>query len=328
VAHPGVWAECQRLAEMVISNCVRSLHEGEAVVGTGYLPRAAGLGSACVASGIDLREVVRASAELSEAVSDALVAAGAHRPDEAHLQKVALAALSRSISAFLQAVWSWYDVGVVDQVSRAQRGSRQWLAREIHDWLGNCVSLAIRHLDLYEIYRERERPVAEGKLVELRGTLDDLLAGTRQLVSNLRLHHTETGLGASLRAYVQAVESADVVVDVVVRGDEALLPDDYRDEMLAVTREAVRNALTHARPRTVVARVDIAPTHVRAVVEDDGVGFDAEADLSAQRGAGLISMRERTLLLGGELVITSGPTEGTQVQVWIPLPEHGHVDPT
>jgi signal transduction histidine kinase len=95
-----------------------------------------------------------------------------------------------------------------------------------------------------------------------------------------------------------------------------------------VTREAVRNALTHARPRTVVARVDIAPTDVRAVVEDDGVGFDAEADLSAQRGAGLISMRERTLLLGGELVITSGPTDGTQVQVWIPLPEHGHVDPT
>jgi two-component sensor histidine kinase len=323
--HPNVWAECQRLAESVVSNCRRSLSEGEVVLGTGYLPRATSLGSACLASGVDLREAVRAGTELYEAVSDALARAGVPYPALVDPQKVALAALSQSISGFIQAVWSWYDLAPVGQLAKVQLGNRQWLAREIHDWIGNCVSLAIRHLDLYEIYRERGQSAAEGRLVELRRTLDELLAGTRQLVSNLRSPWAEGGLGAALRSYVQAV-STHVVVDIVVRGDEALVPDHYRDELLAVTREAVRNALAHARPTTVVASLDITPKQVRIVVEDDGAGFDAETDPAARRGAGLASMRERTRLLGGELVITSRPADGTHVQIWIPLREHGHVD--
>jgi signal transduction histidine kinase len=61
------------------------------------------------------------------------------------------------------------------------------------------------------------------------------------------------------------------------------------------------------------------------VVEDDGTGFDPDAD-RARRGAGLASMRERIRLLGGELAITSQPADGTHVQFWIPLLERRHVD--
>jgi signal transduction histidine kinase len=326
VTDPSVWAECQGLAELVVTNCARSLHQGEVVLGAEYLPRATGLGSACVASGIDLREVVRAVTELYEAVSDALAGSGAHQPAQADLGRVALAALSRSISAFIQAVWSWYDLAPLGQITRAQLGNRQWLAREIHDWIGNGVSLAIRHLDLYEIYREQELSAAESRIVELRRTLDELLAGTRQLVSSLRLHRAEGGLGAALRSYVRAVESTDAAVDIVVRGDEALVPDHYRDELLAVTREAVRNALAHARATTIVTSLDITATDIRIAVEDDGVGFDAAAQAAAPQGAGLASMRERTRLLGGELAITRPATDGTHVQIWIPLREHRHVD--
>jgi signal transduction histidine kinase len=326
VADPGIWAECQLLADLVVSNCALSLHQGEVVLGTGYLPRAAGLGSACVASGIDLREAVRAATELYEAVSDALAGAGVRRPDQAALRRVALATLGRSITGFVQAVWSWYEMSPVGQITTAQLGSRQWLAREIHDWVGNSASLAIRHLDLYEIYREQEPAAAEGRLVELRRTLDELLAGTRQLVSSLRQPRAEVGLGAALRSYVRAVGSTGAAVDVVVHGDETLVPEDYRDELLAVTREALRNALAHARASTIVATVDITPASVWVAVEDDGVGFDPDAVPAALRGAGLASMGERTRLLGGELAITRPAAGGTHVRISIPLRGHRHVD--
>lgn len=325
VADPPVWAECQQLAELVISNCSRSLRQGEVVLSPGYLPRATGLGSTCVASGIDLREAVVAVCTLYEAVSDALTGVGARHPDRAGLQQVGHAALSRSISASIQAVWSWYGLSPLGQSTTAQMDNRRWLAREIHDWIGNSVSLAIRHLDLHEIYRERDAAAAEARIVELRRTLDELLEGTRQLVSTLRLPRAGAGLGAALRSYVRAVESTDVVVDVIVRGNEALVPDDYRDELLAVAREALRNALAHARAKVVVASLDITAAGVRMVVEDDGAGFDPGAD-PARRGAGLASMRERIRLLGGELAITSQPTDGTHVQFWIPLLECRHVD--
>jgi signal transduction histidine kinase len=62
------------------------------------------------------------------------------------------------------------------------------------------------------------------------------------------------------------------------------------------------------------------------VVHDDGVGFDKDAvQQRAARGAslGLLSMNERTLLLGGELEVNSAPGRGTEIRAWFPLAPPG-----
>jgi signal transduction histidine kinase len=352
VADAGVWAECQRYAELVVSACARSLRTGEVGVGTSYLPRATGLGVASAAAGVELRDTVRAVVELHQPVAGALadaVAGGAGRaggagsaggagpdplaggpvrpgdPAVTAAHRAALDTLSGTISAFVRAVWSWHDLAPRGPATLAQLGNRQWLAREVHDWIGNYVSLAVRQLDLYGVHRDRDPAAAAARIAELRRTLDELLTGTRQLVSDLRPRRTGSGIGEALREYVRAVDCADTAVDIAVRGDEALVPAEHRDELLAVVREAVRNALAHARAGAVHAEVDITAAEVRMRVADDGVGFDPDAAPSAVSGGGLAFMQERVRLLGGDLLVTSQPSSGTQIQVWIPLRER-HVD--
>jgi signal transduction histidine kinase len=326
VSDRAVWAECRRYAEVIVSGCAQSIRQGEVCVDGGYLPRATGLGLAAAAADIDLRETVRAVGEVHQPVAAALAGSFAPWPDGLALHRVALAALSQSVSSFTQALWSWHDLAPCGPGTLAQLGNRQWLAREIHDWIGNYVSLAARQLDLYGIYRDRDAAAADARIAALRRTLDELLGGTRQLVSNLRSRRAGGGIGAALREYVRAVDCPDTAVDIVLRGDEALVPPDYTDELLAVVREAVRNALAHARAGTVRAEIDITAAEVWMRVADDGVGFDPAADPPALRGGGgLASMQERVRLLSGELLITSDPTRGTHVQIRIPLGER-HVD--
>ncbi len=108
-----------------------------------------------------------------------------------------------------------------------------------------------------------------------------------------------------------------VAVRLQVNGDETWAPPAIRDESFLVIREAIRNALAHGDPGIVLIRVDIAPHEVRAWVEDDGSGFDITAQ-DSERG-GLLSMRERSELMGGSISIMSKPGWGSQVELVVPL---------
>jgi signal transduction histidine kinase len=319
VADPETWAECRRQAELVISDCIGSLRAGYVVHSTTYAPLASVLGVMCADRGVHLMEPVRALSELFEAVSDALTDILDGDPDQARQQQLVLRALNRATSSLIEVVLGRYDSTLADLIDQARLGDRRRLARDIHDWLGNSISLAIRHLDLYEIYRDRGQSTANWQVDEMRHALDDVLSGARRLVSELRQQCPVADLGDALRAYLRSVAPSDTAVDVVVRGDEALVPGRYRDELFVVVRECLRNAFAHARAARVDARVVITQTEIFAAVEDDGVGLDSDAP--RQGGAGLVCMRERVELLGGELCVATRRGVGTRVQIWVPLPE-------
>ena len=81
--------------------------------------------------------------------------------------------------------------------------------------------------------------------------------------------------------------------------------------------------MRRARAQTVHVQLDYGQAHLRLVVEDDGVGFEEGAPAGehgdeARRAFGLIGMRERAMLLGGQLTITSQLGEGTRVEVIVP----------
>jgi two-component system sensor histidine kinase UhpB len=88
-------------------------------------------------------------------------------------------------------------------------------------------------------------------------------------------------------------------------------------------QEALTNTIKHAQ----ASRVDIAITEkegmIRAVIADDGHGFQPSA---ADAGFGLVGMRERAALAGGEVQISSGP-EGTSVRLLLPAEHRGDAPP-
>jgi signal transduction histidine kinase len=207
-----------------------------------------------------------------------------------------------------------------DLVRAAQEAERRRSAREIHDRIGNRISLAMRHLELYEIYRERDPNAAAAKIAGIRSVLEDLLESTRRLMSDLRLETPVSRPALALRRFVAAVDPA-VAVDVTVHGEEELIPPEHRDELFVVLREALRNVFAHARARSATVVITVATDQVTALVEDDGAGFDPNCGRArSRRRSGLDSMRERIELLGGSWTITSRPARGTRVEIAIPFP--------
>ena len=88
--------------------------------------------------------------------------------------------------------------------------------------------------------------------------------------------------------------------------------------LVRVIQEALDNAAKHSRAKLVRVELRGTPKEVTLHIEDDGVGFDVE-DATLAPGLGLISMRERIALAGGDFAISSKQGRGTRISVRVPL---------
>jgi signal transduction histidine kinase len=95
------------------------------------------------------------------------------------------------------------------------------------------------------------------------------------------------------------------------------LPKEIALCLFRVLQEALQNAIKHSGERRFKVELSGTSAQVRLTVEDLGVGFDPQ-DAFNHSGIGLISMRERLQLVGGELSIKSEPGSGTTISAWVP----------
>ena len=239
----------------------------------------------------------------------------ADRPDRGQLVAAATALYRRQLER----------MGAELAACRSARAvERRQLARDVHDWVGNGVHLALRQLDLHAIEAARGQPRAARRLADARETLEELSVGARRLIGELRGRPAGHGLGAELRDYVARANMMGVQVTVRVTGDERILPPGLRDELFVVVREALRNALTHAGAEHVSATVEVVGSQVRASVEDDGVGLPADLRRPGRGGGvGLAAMRERVAACGGWMEIRNRSPRGTAVRLVVNVPVDG-----
>jgi signal transduction histidine kinase len=219
---------------------------------------------------------------------------------------IATTALNESISRRMQAVANAWDANVLDRIHRAQTDERRRIARDLHDRVGEALSVGVRRLDLLEMNGPAEPPdrdrIARKALVEAMRRI-------RVVTSDLREPPVQS-LEKALISYLESVH-ADAEVQLRVSGDEAWVPPAVLDEAFLIVREAVRNALKHGNPRLVLIGVELSPRELTAWVIDDGGGFDpAEVAGRTAGGTGLPSMRERAALIGGRLTVSSMPYHG------------------
>lgn len=188
---------------------------------------------------------------------------------------------------------------------------RRRLARDLHDWLGESLGAAFRQLELHEITSGCTAEPVKESLIEAMRRLRITLFDLRQ--------DPVAGLESAIVGYVDSVGSGPDV-RLTVHGDEAWVPNDVMGEAFVIIREALRNVLRHGHSATVTITVAIDPRDLYARVEDDGCGFRPDHLDGPPGGNGLASMRERAILLGGWLTVSSAPGRGTLVQMRLPLP--------
>lgn len=197
---------------------------------------------------------------------------------------------------------------------------RRRVARELHDELGQGLT-AIK-MDLLEA-----RALLGPEDVELmkrcdiiRGLVDDTVAATRRIASDLRpLMLDDLGLGAAVDWLLQGfAKRTGVAVSVRVEDAVAEIGEPAASAVFRIIQESVTNIARHAGAAHVDVRVVQDDGFVSLRVQDDGRGIDA-ADQEKRGSFGLRGIRERARLLGGSASIERGPEGGTIVTARIPL---------
>lgn len=226
---------------------------------------------------------------------------------EAVMSRVALASLS-------------YVSFLLDKLHASRQEERQRIARELHDRVLHTMGLALQSVELYRHYATTDPERANSKLNLLTSSLQEAIATVQHITAELRRLTGNGGIEHALRTYLETNVPPSVCWSLDVTGDASQLAPNISEELYLITREAVRNAIRHASPRHLTVSLTIEATSAVAVVTDDGTGFIVP---DKKNTGGLASMRERVLLLRGQLDLTSEPGNGTRVEVRVPLAGSG-----
>jgi signal transduction histidine kinase len=231
----------------------------------------------------------------------------------------AVLALHQGLTAWVERATVCHNTRLLGQLHQADRDERRRIARELHDRLGEGLSVAMRQLDLHEITASGEAGAPGPQMTLVREALVESMRRLRAVTSDLHQDRV-TSLEKALARYLSSV-AAEANVSLEVSGDEGYAAQAILDEVFLIIREAVRNALEHAAPRHVLIIVDVTPHELRAQVLDNGRGFvvPGQADVATSGTVGLASMWERAALLGGKLTVASAPGRGTCVDLFVPL---------
>lgn len=209
------------------------------------------------------------------------------------------------------------------QLLAAQETERRRIARELHDQVGQALTLL--QLGLQNT-RELEDAVAIRRELDQHTTaVEQILDEVRQLSLDLRPPMLDDlGLVPALRWYTDRVRrSSPMEVRFETGALSEPLPAETETACFRTAQEALSNVLRHSGARSVLIRLDCEEGHLVLTVRDDGCGFDpAEARRRASLGCsmGLLSMEERVAPAGGQLVLKSAPGNGTSVRAMFPLP--------
>jgi signal transduction histidine kinase len=204
---------------------------------------------------------------------------------------------------------------------RARAHERRMVARELHDRVAHTMGMVHQSLQLYEAYREHDPEAAEQKLELAKRMAAEAMKDTRDLCQTLRaLGGAGEGLEVeeALSEFLSESVQQGMAHGLSVEGDEGAVPDEVREQLYLVLREAVRNAVSHSGARKVSVVVRTEREGIVGIVEDDGRGFERKPRKRTEAG-GLAYMAERASLMGGSCSIESAPGEGTRVQTSFPL---------
>jgi two-component system sensor histidine kinase UhpB len=196
---------------------------------------------------------------------------------------------------------------------QAQEEERARVARDLHDEVNQSLTGLLLRL---EAVRSAAPPGLEAELAETKGLANQAMRELLDLARRLRpTALDDLGLAAAIAGLVERLGEGEVEATFEIEGDFADLADDAQLVVYRVAQEALLNAARHSGAGHVAVTLHRGPDGVELAVADDGRGFAFD---QSERGLGIGGMRERALLVGGELTIESRPDAGTTVRLTIP----------
>jgi signal transduction histidine kinase/CheY-like chemotaxis protein len=212
---------------------------------------------------------------------------------------------------------------LVAELTFAEQRERQRIAKLLHDHLQQLLVGAKINMEVLSGQTAPDRQDLPATILDL---IEQAIQGTRSLTAELAPPVLQQGISASLEWLGRWFEkSHGFRVDLKTCPDIHPQDEDTTLLLYQSVRELLLNAVKHAGVRS--ARVDMSSDdwdRFRVTVSDEGSGFDSKAVGEREgTGFGLLSIRERLELLGGELSIRSSPGHGASFSLVLPMETRG-----
>jgi signal transduction histidine kinase len=202
----------------------------------------------------------------------------------------------------------------------AHEEERTWIARELHDDVNQRIALLAVQLGRWAQDPQNSRIEITDHIHHVRRDLSELGSDIQAL--SHRLHSSKLeylGIATAANGFCKELsERQKVQITFRHEGIPHSLPKEISLCLFRVLQEALQNAVKHSGDRHFSVELLGTSDEIELTVNDEGVGFDQQHAFN-HHGLGLISMRERLKLVGGEFSIKSEPSHGTTISARVPL---------
>lgn len=195
------------------------------------------------------------------------------------------------------------------QLLIAHEDERKRISQDLHDSVGQSLILIKNKVSLNQ--DETTTEMVSKALEEVRSISKALHPATLD----------KLGLTASIQKQIQEVdENSDIFFSEEIESIDNIFSKERELQIYRVFQEAMNNLVKHSNTKSALLKIENKPTYIRLSIVDYGVGFDLTQDVSSLQGLGMKTLRERTQLLGGKILIDSTKDKGTSVILQVTKP--------
>ncbi len=197
-----------------------------------------------------------------------------------------------------------------------QEQTLKTISEEIHDNVGQVLSLAKLNLNTFEVNSEK-------KLQDTKNLVSKAINDLRDLSRSLHGDKiAEIDLEDAIANELKILQNTgQFETSLITKGQHYNLDIQSKIVLYRIVQEALHNSVKHAKAKNIEVQLSYEPTAFTLLIADDGNGFDPATLQSSKTGIGLKSMRNRTALIGGVFSIRSSENKGTSISIDIPNPK-------
>ncbi|MBL7738423.1 MAG: PAS domain S-box protein [Chitinophagaceae bacterium] len=208
---------------------------------------------------------------------------------------------------------------LTDHLQQVREEERTRIAREIHDELGQ--QLTVLKMDIAWINKKTDPADSQMKerTTELLSMVDTTVKTVRRIAAELRPSLLDDlGLIPAMEWYIEEFgKRSGIKTAFNLQGTETGLADEARIGLYRILQESLTNVARHANATGVNIEFVQTDKKVILTIADNGIGFDIEK--ISKKTLGLLGMKERALMLGGEYSINGSTGKGTTITVTVPV---------
>jgi two-component system, NarL family, sensor histidine kinase DegS len=212
---------------------------------------------------------------------------------------------------------------LVMRIIDAQEAERQRMSKAMHDGPAQSLTNFVLQAEIVQRLYDTNPEQARAELLNLKAAATSTFQRVREFITELRpMMLDDLGLVPTVRRYVKNFEEkSSIQTAMTITGEERRFESHREVLAFRAIQELLTNVRIHSQCSQVRVTLDIDDHRLRALVEDNGRGFDVASTLAAQedKHIGLRTLKEKAELLGGQLVIESSAGQGTTASFELPV---------